>query len=921
MKRTALVLVTALAVSQVHSAPYAGYCYPAGIQAGTTNRIVVGGQRLGAVKGGWVSGGGVEVVAVEKVRGFPVVNGKGQAQWLDKWLYAILAGRPERPPIKVKDEKDLLGWTRHPWWEKMNELPPLELSMVAHYLNTPRNPLQMSPSLSERMIVTVVAAKDAEPGVRDLVFYDDRGATAPRPFFVTALPHAAEPLYRPPKWKGDRSPVRRNLPVVLDGQILPGETDVFRLALRKGPVDIRLTGRELQPYLGDAVPGFFNPVMRLTDAKGREIAFADDFLYLPDPVLRLDIPVAGDYLLEVRDNLYRGRDDFVYSVTCTQDASIPATMQERAFPCCPCPVTVDRNNRGESDIRRGVLKAPGRCAWHDFEVKAPGAWSFELFARRLGSPLDGVLRLYGLPDADDKAPLLATWDDVTNEVFVGSVPQAECDPIGGWTFSRPGRYRLSVADRVGAGGDDYRYELRLGPSEPSFEVYATKSSFVLHRSDRSSARLKLKVVRRGGFAGPVELDSAADFLFSPRVIPAGSNEFEVVCSPVRRNWTGVKSCSFTASAETGRGRRRVSVMPADEAEQAFAYTHLLPAQAFSFTMLDIYGKLPHRPEWIPMPEDVILPPKVLRTHAALEAGCTNFVAAYDALANVEVPIAPLPEDFGDGILLAKFAASAAAVRARREVVSVEPPGGGGELAAARAALAGITRLVTSGLAYADGDARRVRIFSRTAAEPSDNDILLYVPEGDSPLAGSVGKAARRLRDGGWCFDFVTDAQLEKAPLGRKYRAVYVPALQRPMPERSADFLARWATNRNCTVVREKMPEKKLMRQLADKARRENLPTGVRFARFGTTWGEAWYFVCNVGKTPVSAPWRFNIRGQARHAVAMEIETGRMVDLPKQGKNAFAYALAPGKAAWIFVTARDFDGGGGGQPTVGGRQRP
>ena len=182
MKRACILLALSVPAA-VRADPYAGFYYPAGIEAGMTNRIVVGGQRFGGIKGGWVSGEGVKVVSVEKVKGFPVVNGKGQAQWLDKWTYAILKGQTERPPFDMKDERDLLSWTRHPWWEHMNELPPLEFSMVARYLNTPRNPLQMSPSLSERLIITVAAAADAVPGVRDIVLYDDRGSTAPHPFF------------------------------------------------------------------------------------------------------------------------------------------------------------------------------------------------------------------------------------------------------------------------------------------------------------------------------------------------------------------------------------------------------------------------------------------------------------------------------------------------------------------------------------------------------------------------------------------------------------------------------------------------------------------------------------------------------------------------------------------------------------------
>ena len=902
MKRACILLALSVTAS-VRADPYAGFYYPAGIEAGMTNRIVVGGQRFGGIKGGWVSGEGVKVVSVEKVKGFPVVNGKGQAQWLDKWTYAILKGQTERPPFDMKDERDLLSWTRHPWWEHMNELPPLEFSMVARYLNTPRNPLQMSPSLSERLIITVAAAADAVPGVRDIVLYDDRGSTAPHPFFVTDLARVAEPLYLPPKARREPLPCHE-LPVVLDGQIMPGETDVFRLELTKGSATFRLDGRELQPYLGDAVPGFFNPTLRLTDAGGKELAFADDFHYLPDPVLRVDVPTTGEYRLEIRDNLYRGRDDFVYSVTCTQEDESAVTPQARAFAGFP-QVDVRVPREGET-VRRDVLAGPGETVAYAFDVDSPSTWGFELFARRSGSPLDGVLRLYGPVGRDGRGPLLATWDDVTNSLFVGSVPQAECDPIGRWTFAEPGEYRIAVADRVGAGGGDYRYELRYGPVAPSFEVYATKSSFVLHQRDKSVAKLHLKVVRHDGFSGPIEIDSAADFLFSPRKIPATTNEIEVACQPVRRDWTGLKRCAFTASAVVDGKTLRVPIVPADAAEQAFAYTHLLPARTFSFEMLELYGEPPPHPDWIAMPADDFLPRKVLRPHAELTATKTDYAAGHDVLAKSEVPIAPVPADFDDGVLVAKFASSAAFVRSRREVVALEPSGRDTSAAAVRSVLAGVTRFVKPDLAYADGDEKRVRILARAAAEPSDNDVLLYVPsEGKNPLAGPVGAAARWLRGNGWCLDFATDYTLEKASLGKKYRVVYVPALQQKLPAKSAEILETFARRKGCQVVRSEMAEGERNKRLSSCARRERLPEGVFFTRLGVLWGEGWYFVTNPGRKPVDGPWRFNIRGRSLHAVALEVETGRIVDLKQKGQGVFAYRLAPGASAWLFVTARDF----------------
>ena len=50
--------------------PYAGYIYPAGIQAGTTNRFIVGGQNLWGVRDVAFSQPGLHVLKIERVPGF-----------------------------------------------------------------------------------------------------------------------------------------------------------------------------------------------------------------------------------------------------------------------------------------------------------------------------------------------------------------------------------------------------------------------------------------------------------------------------------------------------------------------------------------------------------------------------------------------------------------------------------------------------------------------------------------------------------------------------------------------------------------------------------------------------------------------------------------------------------------------------------
>jgi len=71
----------------------------------------------------------------------------------------------------------------------------------------------------------------------------------------------------------------------------------------------------LTPYLADAVPAGFQAVVTFYDAKGKELAYDDDYRFHPDPVLHYRIPADGEYIVEIKDALYRGREDFVYRIS------------------------------------------------------------------------------------------------------------------------------------------------------------------------------------------------------------------------------------------------------------------------------------------------------------------------------------------------------------------------------------------------------------------------------------------------------------------------------------------------------------------------------------------------------------------------------------------------------------------------------
>ena len=546
-----IAMLAVLACGVLLADPYAGYIYPAGIQAGTTNRFVIGGQNMWGVNGVYFGHPGLRMLKVERVPGFAPPTGF-QRRHLRNWLDAIAEGRREEP--QKPNDPHLDEWRSNAWWRALDTLDAGQLAIVERDLYTPRNALQDTPSLRQMLLVTVAADADVLPGRYEFSVFGGGGMSPPRPFEVSALPRAAEPLYVPPHRQQPLPTFAdvRTGGIVLDGQIMPGSTDTFRLRLAgRRRYAFNVTARELQPYVGDAVPGFFNATISILDAEGKVLATSDDEArFRPDPVLSFVPPAEGDYLLKIHDVLYRGRADFVYSVA------------------------VDSFRAPEIPLADGVVAKPGAVSAKVFTVETPGPCVLEVKARRRGSPLDAVLTLRRRGGGE----ILAQWDDVTNTVFVGTVPQAECDPVGVYDFKEPGDYVAEITDRTGHGGDDYVWWLDIRRPHPGFEVYSTRSTLSMQR--KQAFNLDFVILRKDGFDGAVTIDFPPCFRPRSCTATSGVEKITAKISYVGDRWGKVSPISFSAHAKIGGETVRAPVTPCDEYEQAFAWRHLVPAKSF-----------------------------------------------------------------------------------------------------------------------------------------------------------------------------------------------------------------------------------------------------------------------------------------------------------------------------------------------------
>ena len=199
---------------------------------------------------------------------------------------------------------------------------------------------QIYPAIGDTVTVRVTLAADAEPGQRRTPRGNAAGHLQSDPLLrrpAARIPEAGDgrrpgsagdcgPRPIPARsrrtsrcrpWSTGRSfPATRTRCGSSPTASRPATADRYRFEARKGQqLVIAAAARELIPYLADAVPGWFQATLALYDAKGREVAYDDDYRFHPDPVLFFKVPEDGQYVVEIKDAIYRGRPDFVYRIT------------------------------------------------------------------------------------------------------------------------------------------------------------------------------------------------------------------------------------------------------------------------------------------------------------------------------------------------------------------------------------------------------------------------------------------------------------------------------------------------------------------------------------------------------------------------------------------------------------------------------
>lgn len=613
--------------------PRIGYVYPAGGQQGTTIEVLVGGQYLDGARQVLVSGAGVTAEVIEHDKPFPQqrVNAAREtlAQVRKEMQAARKEGRFETPEEGLNLFLKLAGESGY------SRKDLVKLAELRRQRDDPKR--QLNPQLAETLRLKITIAADAGLEPRELRVAARDGWSNPLTFLVGRLPEMVEP--RQPldlmgeyfrEWRRPAAPTtaavhRVKLPTVVNGQILPGEVDHYRFHARRGQqVVVAVQARALIPYLADAVPGWFQAVVRLTDAVGAELAYADDFFFHPDPALCFTIPKDGDYRVEIRDAIHRGREDFVYRLTlgevpwitgvfplgCTAGEQTPLewqgwNLQSNAWLLdarqkapgiwwvsadegggarisvddLPETREAEPNHRPEMAQRlvvpcivNGRIEAPGDVDVFRFAGRAGQAVVVEVMARRLDSPLDSVIRLL-----DSQGRALAVNDDHADPG--AGLTTHHADSRLTCTLPADGCYFVELADVQRQGGPLFAYRLRVSAPRPDFELRATPAS--LNARPGMPVPLTVHVLRKDGFAGGVELgfkNSAPGWVLDGGQVPPGEDAVRFTLMAPGRGMEAPLVLELEGRATVG-GRELVRpVVPAEDMMQAFFYRHLVPVR-------------------------------------------------------------------------------------------------------------------------------------------------------------------------------------------------------------------------------------------------------------------------------------------------------------------------------------------------------
>ena len=386
-----------------------------------------------------------------------------------------------------------------------------------------------------KVVAKITVAPDAPPGIYELRTATPRGVSTAALFEVSQFPEVVGV-------NGKLASAQRiTLPCVANGCFTAnGERHYYRFTGHAGE---RLVFNLKAFRFNETGQMFFNPVLRLLDADGNELAENHGYYEL-DPLIDWQCPKDGEYILEVSDLLGRGNPASVYRLdmgrlpydtvlvppAARTGARVAGYVEGKNTVGLKTAVDVRApNDAGLTQlgtpfgttqvyvspypvVTRPLPKAvqlPAVFAGHfaaagevsAYTVIGPGRYDIEAFSGRIGSPAVVRAILLG-PDGNRIA---AVEGDARASVELAS--------------SRP--YTLRLEEASNRGGPEFAYCVEIRPARPVLECVARPDAITLRPG--LSAAVEVLVTRREGVQGDIEVSAEG--------LPAGVSSAKTVIPP------------------------------------------------------------------------------------------------------------------------------------------------------------------------------------------------------------------------------------------------------------------------------------------------------------------------------------------------------------------------------------------------------
>jgi hypothetical protein len=615
----------AVQLAQAAIAPYIGYAYPAGGSPGSRMTVTIGGQYLKDYTGLYFSGTKVDA------------ENTGYFRAYEQQEITRMRNTRERLKANLDETEDDL--TRKQIQYAMDQIDE-GMAMVNQMRREARqNPgmaakEQFNPQIAERLELEFQIPEKSEPGTYELRLLTAGGISNPLLFHVDRMEEFLETEPNDTPFRPESLP---ELPVMVNGQIMPGDVDCFRFHAEKGQTLVfRVDARSLVPYLADAVPGWFQAVLTLYDAQGREIAFNDDYLFNPDPVLIHRVLETGAYTIKIHDSIYRGRQDFVYRLSigetpfidgifplgASENSAVDISLSGVNLPRTKMKIKTGGDAPGlqkvqvEKDgllsnirpfrvdaipdihetepnnllsqaqqlsqgvIVNGRIEQPREADCFSFEGQQGDKLTLEVHARRIGSPLDARLMLL-----DEQEHLLEVSDEFVDKSY--GLMTHHADARLDVKLPATGTYYVRLDDLHGKGGPQYAYRLALTERQPDFKLRVVPASLRISR--KGQAVVTVHAIRSGGFDGEIELkakNAPPGLDLQRALIAAGEDSAQMVITASDKLTSDLLALEIEGAGSIGIRTVRRPAVPAEDRMQAFLYRHLVSARQMLVQIAD-----------------------------------------------------------------------------------------------------------------------------------------------------------------------------------------------------------------------------------------------------------------------------------------------------------------------------------------------